>query len=109
MAHPVSLTPIARQTVTAYADALRKRRIPFDRIVIFGSHAKGAQIQTSDIDVCVVSPTFGADYHQALVSLLKAAIDVDGDLDIVPYTPTDLDNQYDPLASEIRLYGKVVA
>ena len=108
MVDSVSLTPAIRQTIATYVIALKDRKIPFDRIVVFGSHARGTSTKNSDIDVCVVSPSFGADYHQALVSLLNAAIDVDGDLDIVPYTPTDLADRYDPLASEIRAYGQSV-
>ena len=87
---------------------MRQRNIPFDKIVVFGSHARGIQTNASDIDVCVVSPSFGADYHKALVSLLNAAIDIDGDLDVVPYTPDDLADRYDPLASEIRTFGKSI-
>ncbi|MBU2459713.1 nucleotidyltransferase domain-containing protein [Patescibacteria group bacterium] len=101
--------PHIRALISEYAQALRKRNIPFDQIVLFGSHAKGNEHAASDIDVCVISPSFGADYHQALVSLLSAAIDIDGDLDIVPYTPADITSQYDPLAKEIRTYGIRVA
>lgn len=108
MADSVSLTPATQQTIATYAGVLRARQIPFDHIVVFGSHARGTQTKTSDIDVCVVSRSFGEDYHKALVSLLSAAIDIEGDLDIVPYTPSDLADRYDPLASEIRTYGKSV-
>lgn len=109
MVDSISLTPSVRQTVSAFAQALRVRGISFDHIYVFGSHARGTSTPTSDIDVCVVSPLFDKDYHQALISLFSSSIDVDGDLDIVPYTPSDLLNRYDPLATEIRTYGKVVA
>lgn len=108
MVDSIPLTPVIQRMIATYATALRMRKIPFDRIVVFGSHARGTSTKNSDIDVCVVSPSFGADYHQALVSLLSAAIDIEGDLDVVPYTPTDLADRYDPLASEIRTYGQSV-
>ncbi|MBU1472939.1 nucleotidyltransferase domain-containing protein [Patescibacteria group bacterium] len=109
MAQNISVTPHIRTLISEYAQTLKKRNITFDQIVVFGSHAKGNEHAASDIDVCVISPSFGADYHQALVSLLSAAIDIDGDLDIVPYTPADITSQYDPLAKEIRTYGIRVA
>lgn len=105
MAQSTVLTPIAKHSVTQYAISLRKRKISFEKIVVFGSHARGSASVTSDIDVCVISRAFGRDYHGALVSLMGAAIDVDGNLDIVPYTPGDLADRYDPLAKEIRMYG----
>ena len=108
MADAISLDPFVIKTVTSYAQALRGRGVPFDKILVFGSHAKGTSTPTSDIDVCVVSPTFGEDYHKALVTLLSTSIDIDGDLDIVPYTPSDLLDRYDPIATEIRRYGKLV-
>lgn len=105
MAQDIFVTPHIRMLISEYAHALRKRNIPFDQIVLFGSHAQGNEQTTSDIDVCVISPSFGEDYHKALVALLSASIDIDGDLDIVPYTPSDMANQYDPLAKEIRTHG----
>lgn len=105
MVNSISLAPSIQKTVIQYADALRTRRIPFERIIVFGSHAKGTYSEKSDIDVCVVSRTFGSDYHQALVSLISASTDIDGNLDIVPYTPSDLADRYDPLAREIRRFG----
>lgn len=108
MADTVSLDPFVIQAVTSYANALRVRGIPFDNILVFGSHAKGTSTAKSDIDVCVVSPTFGKDYHKALVSLISSSIDIEGDLDIVPYSPSDLADKYDPLATEIRTHGKFV-
>jgi len=74
-------------------------------IVVFGSHARGTPSSESDIDVCVVSDSYGQDYHDALVSLLGAAADVEADLDVVPYTSRDLEDRYDPLAKEIKTYG----
>lgn len=109
MADTVSLTPFVTKTVSDYARILGARKIPFERIIVFGSHAKGSPRPGSDIDVCVVSSTFGSDYHGALVKLITAAGEVEGDLDIVAYTPSDLADRYDPLASEIRAHGGQVS
>lgn len=45
--------------VKDFADALRKRKINFDYMVLFGSHAEGQANDESDIDVAVVSQEFG--------------------------------------------------
>ena len=102
------LKPVIQNLILRYKEIL-EREFPITQVIVFGSQAKGTASQYSDIDVCVISPLFGEDYHQALVSLLSASIDINGDFDIVPYTPSDIANQYDPLAKEIRTHGIRVA
>lgn len=108
MADTASVTPFVNKTISDYVRVLGARKIPFENIIVFGSHATGNPRPGSDIDVCVVSSTFDNDYHEALVKLTSAAGDVEGDLDIVAYTPNDLADRYDPLASEIRSHGKTI-
>jgi uncharacterized protein len=108
MAQSISVVSSVQNIVSDYAKALRRQNVPFDQIVLFGSHAQGTQREGSDIDICIVSPLFGDDYHKALVSLMHATLDIDGNLDVVPYTPQDLADKYDPLAHEIRTHGKVM-
>ncbi len=47
------------KTVKDYADRLSKQdKLPIDKVIIFGSYAKGKTRQWSDIDVCIISPRF---------------------------------------------------
>ncbi len=47
------------KTVKDYADRLSKQdKLPIDKVIIFGSYAKGKTCQWSDIDVCIISPEF---------------------------------------------------
>lgn len=93
------------QTVRLYADALRRRGVVFSSLIVFGSQAKGTAKKWSDIDVCVVSSEFGNDRHTERVSLMLLRDDRLLDIEPHPFSPEDLADKYDPLASEIRKYG----
>lgn len=45
--------------VKKYADRLTKENnLPINKVIVFGSRAKGKANKWSDIDVCIVSPKF---------------------------------------------------
>lgn len=92
--------------VRQYGLMLRHEGIPFARLIVFGSQAKGSARSWSDIDVCVVSDMFGEDRQAERVKLMRVRRN-DALLDIEPhpYHPKDLEDKYDPLAAEIRRYG----
>jgi hypothetical protein len=43
-----------------------------------------------------------------MVRLNQLTTEVDTMLEVHPYHPKDLEDPFDPLANEIKLYGKVV-
>ena len=48
-----------RAVVKGYGERLtQKNKLSIDRLIIFGSYAKGAAHRQSDVDVCVISPQF---------------------------------------------------
>ena len=48
-----------REIVRNYTKRLaEKEKIPIEKVIIFGSRAKGKTHKWSDIDVCIVSPRF---------------------------------------------------
>lgn len=97
-------------TVRQYGILLRQAGIPFVRLIVFGSQAKGHARSWSDIDVCVVSNMFGKDRHTERVKLMHLRrSDRLLDIEPHPFHPKDLEDQYDPLAAEIRRYGIQVA
>mgnify|MGYP001587636290 CR=1 FL=1 len=91
--------------VRLYGKELRDKGVQFTQLIVFGSQAKGTAKQWSDIDVCVVSPAFGNDRHTERVGLMRVRDDRLLDIEPHPFSPADLDDKYDPLASEIRKYG----
>ncbi len=94
--------------VKRYAAILREKHIPYERLIVFGSQAKGKAKKWSDIDICVVSKTFGKDPHAEMVNLMLASDDSDYIIEPHPYNPVDLQEKYDSVASEIRKYGITV-
>lgn len=103
-------TPISKNIqdqVTAFAAEVKKIA-PDAKVILFGSQAGGTASPRSDIDVCVVTRQFGNDYHGGTVTLLSLAHQFPIPMDVIPYTPSDFNNKYDPLAKEIRTQGTVV-
>ncbi|MDA1079969.1 MAG: nucleotidyltransferase domain-containing protein [bacterium] len=91
--------------VRKYAELLKNADVQFESLIVFGSQAKGTATPDSDIDVCVVSKSFGHDRHAERVALMKVSTDDTIDIEPHPYHPDDLANPWDSLAVEIRKYG----
>lgn len=103
------LDPNVIHIVKQYDRRLRQDGITPEKLIVFGSRAKGTAKPWSDIDVCVVSPTFGNDRFSERVSLIHIRNDQTLDIEPHPYHPSDLLDKWDPLAHEIRTHGiKVV-
>lgn len=48
-----------KKIVNGYAKRLEsKDNLPIEKVIVFGSQAKGKATKWSDIDVCIVSPKF---------------------------------------------------
>jgi len=88
-----------------YKRVLEKNKIQIDKLILFGSFAKGTQKEWSDIDLCVVSPQFGKNRFEERVKLMKLSIYGGENIEPHPYNLKDLRNKWDPLASEINKYG----
>jgi predicted nucleotidyltransferase len=76
--------------VSRYKDALRNRGITADRLILFGSHAKGTATQYSDIDLIVVSNDFANMNFEQRCSVLGWAIaDIMEPIEPLAYTPEE--------------------
>jgi len=91
--------------VKEYKDELLLSGITIDKIIIFGSQAKGTANKWSDLDVCVVSPTFGHDSLAERVMLTKIGHKISDDIEPHPMNLSELNDKFNPLANEIRNYG----
>jgi len=107
MAQGTDLTTIEKD-LRKYAHSLKDAGIDVKRLLVYGSFAKGAPQEHSDIDVCVVSPELGEDITAEMVRLNTLAHRIDPRIEVVPYSPADLAVEEDPLAHEITKYGKEV-
>lgn len=86
-----------------FIDKVRNSGVLISNASVFGSWARGTAHQESDIDVCIVSPSFGKDYIAEMVSLRKISLLIDSRIEPIPFTPEDLDDPYSTLASQIRM------
>lgn len=88
-----------------YRQLLLQAGIPVADLVIFGSLAKNEAHEGSDIDVAVVSPSFGRDYHDELGQLLRHRERISLLIEPHPFHPDDLQDRWSTLAQEIRTHG----
>ena len=88
-----------------YISHVKKSGIPVSAAFLFGSFAKGTAKNYSDIDICIISPSFGKDYFAEAVKLSHLTHNVDDRIEPIPYKPEDLNDRYSTLAHEIKTFG----
>lgn len=108
MADQTILDKRARDLAERYLDKVQASGIKVAEALIFGSHAAGRANKHSDIDLAVVSPDFGKDQHEELVSLFKLVDEETRTLEPIPFSPQRLEDKYDPLAAEVRRHGVTI-
>lgn len=88
-----------------FIDKVRSSGVFVSNASVFGSWAKGTAHGESDIDVCVVSPSFGRDYIADMVSLRKISLSIDSRIEPIPFAPEDFVDPYGTLAQQIRKHS----
>lgn len=92
--------------VRKFSALLKEAGIPVEHVILFGSYAKGEAGKDSDIDLCVVSKSFGKDRLKEIGILLKFAARVDGRIEAIPASikawRTD---KLSPILHEVRRTG----
>ncbi len=92
------------EEVEDYVSILRKDKLPINKVIVFGSYAKGTAHEWSDIDVCIVSPNF-TDAWDALRYLWLKRIKNNGlTIEPIGFNPKDFKSN-GSLISEIKKYG----
>jgi len=82
--------------------------VPVEKMILFGSYAKGTARTDSDIDVCVVSKKFGFNDVLEMQWLFKKTTDVDLRIEPYPMSPKDLKFTENPIVGEIVKWGVLV-
>lgn len=82
-----------------------KQRLPIQQVILFGSQAKGNTHEWSDIDVCIVSPSFGKDFFEEKLELDRYTDNFSTKIEPTPMNPITLQSKYNTLAHEIREHG----
>lgn len=92
--------------IKKFASALTKKGIKIDKIILYGSHARGKARPDSDIDVAVVSRDFGKNRTEEGMLLFRIAGEIDARLEPVPISLKSYkDDTWVPLIYEIRKNG----
>lgn len=97
------------KAIKDYVDAVRKD-ISVERVILYGSYAKGKMREDSDIDLAIVSDKFGKNYSEEGKYLFRKLWEVkESNIDPIGYSPKDFNNPNpSPLLYEIRRCGQEV-
>jgi len=80
-----------------------------ERVILFGSHARGTATPDSDVDLLVIGPFEGTGFRHSLKILNQ--LDLRLPIDLVAYRPEDVQRRYiegDPLIREALDHGKLL-
>ena len=92
----------------SFRKLLEDDNILVDSMIIFGSQAKGNARPESDIDVCVVSPSFGKNDVLEMQMLFKKARKIDSRIEPYPMNSVNLKAINNPIVGEIVKWGVLV-
>jgi len=82
------------------------KEININKVILFGSYAKGTNHEDSDIDLAIFSDDFSnMERIEALKFLLLKASDLTIDLQPQPFTLADLEDEDNWLAKEVEETG----
>ena len=104
---------ILKRTKETLLEAFEKSGVSVEKIVVFGSYARGKPRRDSDIDVIIVSKDFrGKDIFQKV----EMVSGIDGELvrrtnkpfDILYYSDTEWKKGYSLTINAAKEYGKVL-
>lgn len=88
-----------------FAKKIKGSGIPLEKTILFGSWVKGTARPDSDIDLCLVSSSFGKDEIGEMQYLLGQTLSIDDRIEPVPVSFKDYEENATPLILEIKKYG----
>jgi len=94
-----------KKTILQYRRNIENAGIPIEKMVVFGSYARGNAREDSDIDICVVSPKLGKDEMAEASKLNFLRWKLDNRIEAHPVSSKDFKETATPLISEIKKYG----
>ena len=84
-----------------------KTKFAFDKMILFGSFAKGTFRDDSDIDIAVIFKDFDTTMD-IQVQLMRMTRNINSRIEPFPFKAKEF-NRANPLAYEILKYGEVIA
>lgn len=102
----IKLNPEIIKQVRNYLVAVRSAGIPVEQVFVFGSQAKGTARPDSDIDVAIISPSFGKDYFNERVKLMNLRRSRKNyGIEPHPMHPDDLNDKWSTFVDEVKTWG----
>jgi predicted nucleotidyltransferase len=96
----------AIRVIKEFINALKREGINIDRVILFGSYARGNARPDSDIDIAIISKDFGKDRVEEGMTLFRIAGKIDPRLEPIPFSIKVFENDtWVPLVYEIRQKG----
>jgi len=98
-----------KKLIDKYIKKLRENDVDVEKVILFGSYAKGLDSNDSDLDLCIVSKDFGKDSLLESQFLLKIAAGVDSRIEAIPSGLKDYNtNKISPILDEIKNTGIII-
>ncbi|OGZ65549.1 MAG: hypothetical protein A3C50_02745 [Candidatus Staskawiczbacteria bacterium RIFCSPHIGHO2_02_FULL_43_16] len=94
-----------RKIALQYRRTVEDAGIPIEKMLVFGSYARGNAREDSDIDICVVSPKLGKDEMVESSRLNFLHWKLDNRIEAHPVSSKDFAATATPLIFEIKKYG----
>ncbi len=91
--------------IKKYLDYLEKDGIKVDKAILFGSYAKNKYQSESDIDVLIISKSFGENRVIEGQELFKRTRFVDARIEPIPVAKKEFENKTNSFYNEIKKYG----
>lgn len=87
-----------------YIALLKKDNLPIEKIILFGSYAKGTEHKWSDIDLCIISPKFKNSWRALNYLWQKREKNSGLTIEPIGFSPKDFKEE-DSLIHEIKRTG----
>ena len=96
--------------VLEFVSELKRNNIKVSKAILYGSRAVGKAHKYSDIDVAIVSPSFGKNRYKEGAMLFEIAGKIDPLIEPVPISTKSYEKDtWRPLIYEIRMNGIEIA
>ena len=97
-----------KNSITSYKRKLIKEGLTFDKIILFGSYARGNAHPYSDIDIAIVSKFFGKNDFKEMSKLNALTYGIDTRIEAHPISSANFLNPVSPFIIEVKKYGILV-
>ena len=97
-----------KNSIIKYKKKLIQEGFVFDKVILFGSYAKGTAHSYSDIDIAIISKYFGKNDFKEMSRLNALTYGVDTRIEAHPISRFDFSNPVSPFIFEVKKYGILV-